>query len=178
MKLKPILLGVSSKGILRVDPKTKEVLDMWDYQVLKNWAYSRKTFVLVSVGRGGRGEGKGVEEFVVHMWENLCAGECEGEEVRGEEMNQRGKRGGSEEEVYVYVFVCAWIWCVCVCMCCMCGGREVCTCVLCVRGGGCCSYWNKASYQCLLPWQPHLHWCHMQKPTDEFLVSAVEEEEI
>ena len=61
MKLKPILLGVSSKGILRVDPKTKEVLDMWDYQVLKNWAYSRKTFVLVSWGEvgGERGEGRG-----------------------------------------------------------------------------------------------------------------------
>ena len=24
------------------------LLDLWDYQVLKNWAYSRKTFVLVS----------------------------------------------------------------------------------------------------------------------------------
>jgi len=45
-KLKPILLGVSSKGVMRVDPKTKEVLDMWEFQVLKNWAYSRRTFVL------------------------------------------------------------------------------------------------------------------------------------
>ena len=34
---------------MRVDPKNKEVLDLWDYQVLRNWAYSRKTFVLVSV---------------------------------------------------------------------------------------------------------------------------------
>ena len=38
---------------MRVDPKTKEVLDMWEFQVLKNWAYSRRTFVLVSVGEGG-----------------------------------------------------------------------------------------------------------------------------
>ena len=48
-KLKPILIGVNSKGVLRVDHKTKEILDMWDYQVLKNWAYSKRTFVLVSV---------------------------------------------------------------------------------------------------------------------------------
>ena len=73
MKLKPILLGVSSKGILRIDPKTKEVLDMWDFQVLKNWAYSRKTFVLVSVGRS---RGRGVEEFAAYYFiERLCAGE-------------------------------------------------------------------------------------------------------
>ena len=39
--------GVGPHGIMRVDPKTKEVLDHWDYQVLRNWAYSRKTFVLV-----------------------------------------------------------------------------------------------------------------------------------
>lgn len=45
-KLKPILIGVNSKGVLRVDHKTKEVLDMWEYQVLKNWAYSKRTFVL------------------------------------------------------------------------------------------------------------------------------------
>jgi hypothetical protein len=45
-KLKPIVLGVGPYGIMRVDPKTKEVLDSWDYQVLRNWAYSRKTFVL------------------------------------------------------------------------------------------------------------------------------------
>ncbi|KAL5516767.1 hypothetical protein EMCRGX_G002176 [Ephydatia muelleri] len=45
-KLKPILIGVNSKGVLRVDHRTKEVLDMWDYQVLKNWAYSKRTFVL------------------------------------------------------------------------------------------------------------------------------------
>ena len=48
-KLKPIVLGVGPYGIMRVDPKTKEVLDSWDYQVLRNWAYSRKTFVLVSI---------------------------------------------------------------------------------------------------------------------------------
>ena len=96
MKLKPILLGVNSKGILRVDPKTKEVLDMWDYQVLKNWAYSRKTFVLVSWGEVG-GEGGRGEDIVLLVWENLGAGECEGEEVRGVEINQRGKRGGEEE---------------------------------------------------------------------------------
>ena len=48
-KLKPVVLGVGPYGIMRVDPKNKEVLDSWDYQVLRNWAYSRKTFVLVSI---------------------------------------------------------------------------------------------------------------------------------
>jgi len=63
---------------MRVDPKTKEVLDMWEFQVLKNWAYSRRTFVLVSVGegRGSRGSGgKGLE----------------GAEEPGEEMEERGR---------------------------------------------------------------------------------------
>ena len=44
-KLKPILVGVSSKGVLRVDQRTKEVLDMWEYQVLKNWTNAKRTFV-------------------------------------------------------------------------------------------------------------------------------------
>lgn len=48
-KLKPIIIGVGPQGVLRVDPKTKEVLDTWSYSVLRNWAYSKRTFVLVSV---------------------------------------------------------------------------------------------------------------------------------
>jgi hypothetical protein len=47
-KLRPVLLGINEKGIMRVCPKSKEVLDFWEYQVLKNWAYSRRTFVIVS----------------------------------------------------------------------------------------------------------------------------------
>ncbi len=31
-----------------MDPKTKELLGFWQYNVLKNWAYSKRTFVLVS----------------------------------------------------------------------------------------------------------------------------------
>ena len=37
---------------MRVCPKSKEVLDFWEYQVLKNWAYSRRTFVVVGCGCG------------------------------------------------------------------------------------------------------------------------------
>ena len=48
-KLKPIIIGVGPQGVLRVDPKTKEVLDTWSYSVLRNWAYSKRTFVLVSL---------------------------------------------------------------------------------------------------------------------------------
>ena len=47
-KLKPVLLGVNKRGIMRVCPKTKEVLESWEYPVLKNWAYSRRTFVVVT----------------------------------------------------------------------------------------------------------------------------------
>ena len=47
-RLRPILFGVNKHGISRVCPKSKEVLEFWEYQVLKNWAYSRRTFVLVS----------------------------------------------------------------------------------------------------------------------------------
>jgi hypothetical protein len=45
-KLKPT--GVGPQGVLQVDQKTKEVLDTWSYYVLRNWAYSKRTFVLVS----------------------------------------------------------------------------------------------------------------------------------
>lgn len=48
-KLKPVIFGVGPKGILRVEPKTKELLGFWPYSVLKNWAYSKRTFVLVGV---------------------------------------------------------------------------------------------------------------------------------
>ena len=42
-----MLLGVSKTGVMRVDPKTKEVLDSWDYRIIRNWAYTAKTFLLV-----------------------------------------------------------------------------------------------------------------------------------
>ena len=51
-KLKPVLLGINRRGIMRLCPKTKEVQDFWEYQVLKNWAYSRRTFVVVGVVTG------------------------------------------------------------------------------------------------------------------------------
>ena len=48
----PMLLGVSRTGVVRVDPKTKEVLDSWDYRIIRNWAYTAKTFLLVSDSSG------------------------------------------------------------------------------------------------------------------------------
>ena len=48
-KLKPVIFGVGPRGVLRVDPKTKELLGFWQYNVLKNWAYSKRTFVLVRI---------------------------------------------------------------------------------------------------------------------------------
>ena len=50
-----MLLGVSKTGVMRVDPKTKEVLDSWDYRIIRNWAYTAKTFLLVRDGSGWQG---------------------------------------------------------------------------------------------------------------------------
>lgn len=58
-----MLLGVSKTGVMRVDPKTKEVLDSWDYRIIRNWAYTAKTFLLVrddSGWQGARLGGQGV----------------------------------------------------------------------------------------------------------------------
>lgn len=54
-KLMPMLLGVSKTGVMRVDPKTKEVLDSWDYRIIRNWAYTPKTFLLVRDDSGWQG---------------------------------------------------------------------------------------------------------------------------
>jgi hypothetical protein len=45
-KLMPMLLGVCKTGVMRVDPKSKEVLDFWEYRIVKNWAYTTNTFLL------------------------------------------------------------------------------------------------------------------------------------
>ena len=50
-----MLLGVSKTGVMRVDPKTKEVLDSWDYRIIRNWAYTAKTFLLVRDDSGWQG---------------------------------------------------------------------------------------------------------------------------
>ena len=63
----PVLIGMNKEGVVRADFKTKEVdndiynekyvvqhyivfwnqiLDVWPYQVLKNWGYTEHTFVL------------------------------------------------------------------------------------------------------------------------------------
>ena len=51
----PMLLGVSKTGVMRVDPRTKEVLDSWDYRIIRNWAYTAKTFLLVRDDLGWQG---------------------------------------------------------------------------------------------------------------------------
>lgn len=45
-KLTPILIGINHDGVVRVDPKTKEILDMWPYQVIQNWGFGSKTLML------------------------------------------------------------------------------------------------------------------------------------
>ncbi len=49
VKLKPLLIGVCSTGILKVDSITNELLSFWSYDVLKNWAYSLSTIAFVSM---------------------------------------------------------------------------------------------------------------------------------
>ncbi|CAI8054447.1 Talin-2, partial [Geodia barretti] len=45
-KLGPVLIGIGKDGAIRADFKTKEILDVWPYKVLKNWGYTENTFIL------------------------------------------------------------------------------------------------------------------------------------
>lgn len=44
----PRLLGVNKECVMRVDEKTKEVLQEWPLEQVRRWAASPKTFTLVS----------------------------------------------------------------------------------------------------------------------------------
>lgn len=46
-KLVPRLLGVTKDSVMRVDEKTKEVLQEWPLTTVKRWAASPKSFTLV-----------------------------------------------------------------------------------------------------------------------------------
>ena len=46
-KLVPRLLGVNKECVMRVDEKTKEVLQEWPLEQVRRWAASPKTFTLV-----------------------------------------------------------------------------------------------------------------------------------
>lgn len=54
-KLVPRLLGITKDSVMRVDEKTKEVLQEWPLTTVKRWAASPKSFTLVGTGRGQRG---------------------------------------------------------------------------------------------------------------------------
>lgn len=53
-KLVPRLLGITKESVMRVDEKTKEVLQEWPLTTVKRWAASPKSFTLVI--RGGERE--------------------------------------------------------------------------------------------------------------------------
>lgn len=53
-KLVPRLLGITKESVMRVDEKTKEVLQEWPLTTVKRWAASPKSFTLVI--RGGESE--------------------------------------------------------------------------------------------------------------------------
>lgn len=49
-KLVPRLLGITKESVMRVDEKTKEVMQEWSLTNIKRWAASPKSFTLVSSG--------------------------------------------------------------------------------------------------------------------------------
>lgn len=51
-KLVPRLLGITKESVMRVDEKTKEVIQEWNLTNIKRWAASPKSFTLVSSCRG------------------------------------------------------------------------------------------------------------------------------
>lgn len=48
-KLVPRLLGITKECVMRVDEKTKEVIQEWNLTNIKRWAASPKSFTLVSL---------------------------------------------------------------------------------------------------------------------------------
>lgn len=50
-KLVPRLLGITKDSVMRVDEKTKEVLQEWPLTTVKRWAASPKSFTLVGTAR-------------------------------------------------------------------------------------------------------------------------------
>lgn len=50
-KLVPRLLGITKESVMRVDEKTKEVIQEWNLTNIKRWAASPKSFTLVSLPR-------------------------------------------------------------------------------------------------------------------------------
>lgn len=50
-KLVPRLLGITKESVMRVDEKTKEVIQEWNLTNIKRWAASPKSFTLVSPSR-------------------------------------------------------------------------------------------------------------------------------
>ena len=46
-KLVPRLLGITKECVMRVDEKTKEVIQEWNLTNIKRWAASPKSFTLV-----------------------------------------------------------------------------------------------------------------------------------
>lgn len=57
-KLVPRLLGITKECVMRVDEKTKEVIQEWNLTNIKRWAASPKSFTLVSLGGS---EGRALE---------------------------------------------------------------------------------------------------------------------
>lgn len=54
-KLVPRLLGITKDSVMRVDEKTKEVLQEWPLTTVKRWAASPKSFTLVGTDWGPEG---------------------------------------------------------------------------------------------------------------------------
>lgn len=63
-KLVPRLLGITKESVMRVDEKTKEVIQEWSLTNIKRWAASPKSFTLVSSwGAEVRGQSRRLPGF-------------------------------------------------------------------------------------------------------------------
>lgn len=49
-KLVPRLLGITKESVMRVDERTKDVVQEWPLTTVKRWAASPKSFTLVRLG--------------------------------------------------------------------------------------------------------------------------------
>lgn len=75
-KLVPRLLGITKDSVMRVDEKTKEVLQEWPLTTVKRWAASPKSFTLVRTGNGEDQHSLwaycGVGESIQALWVSLA----------------------------------------------------------------------------------------------------------
>ena len=67
-KLVPRLLGITKESVMRVDERTKDVVQEWPHTTVKRWAASPKSFTLVRFIT----EAPGVSPGFTRFWYFWC----------------------------------------------------------------------------------------------------------